>query len=343
LPTSTATTGFPRSRTTSPTTRCRRPRPIGSRISARWRWRCTIPTDRLFAGELVYTTAGDGTNRVYVSLQSDNEDNPATATAYDATVTYQKNDVVTSASIAYMSLIDLNLANTPASSPRPGHRAPPTRRPAVTGSDGVRYTSVGAGNIGNDPTTDGGVNWTNTGILTPWTIDFTAGTGSLKWRQIGGAEFPMGVGLSELNIIYPLGTGPSTQSTSRNIFKLPSGFLRIANQNPKPGTPPARRAVRLHLQRLGARERLSAHAETGPIPYRFVANVTDVARMDPMFCEGGPRASGWKSANRSRSRPAKLGTIAKIYDEWMSKARHANAIEQGPEDSPDDDFVTCRL
>jgi hypothetical protein len=73
-------------------------------------------TEAYSAGELVYTTAGDGTNRVYVSLQSDNEDNPATATAYDATVTYQKNDVVTSSAIAYMSLIDLNTANTPASS-----------------------------------------------------------------------------------------------------------------------------------------------------------------------------------------------------------------------------------
>jgi hypothetical protein len=36
---------------------------------------------QLFAGELVYTTPGDGTYRVYLSLQNGNADNPATATA----------------------------------------------------------------------------------------------------------------------------------------------------------------------------------------------------------------------------------------------------------------------
>ena len=70
-----------------------------------------------FTGELVYTTAGDGTYRVYQSLQSANSDVPGTATAYDATVTYFKNQVVTYLSVAYMSLIDLNKANTPSLAP----------------------------------------------------------------------------------------------------------------------------------------------------------------------------------------------------------------------------------
>src|SRR5258708_1947968 len=39
------------------------------------------------AGELVYTTAGRGTNRVFLSLQNGNTDNPATATAWSATAT----------------------------------------------------------------------------------------------------------------------------------------------------------------------------------------------------------------------------------------------------------------
>jgi hypothetical protein len=178
------------------------------------------------------------------------------------------------------------------------------------------------------------VNWTNTGILTPWTIDLHRGTGSLKWRQIGGAEFPMGVGLSELNIIYPLGTGPSTQATSRNIFLLPSGFLRIANQNPKPGTPWLGGPSGYTYNDWVLENGFLLSAETGPIPYRFVANVTDVARMDPMFCEMWAARIGLEVCEPLTQSTTKLGTIAKIYDEWHSKAVIANAIEQGPEDSP---------
>ena len=40
---------------------------------------------------------------------------------------------------------------------------------AVAGSDGIKYTSVGSGNIGNNPVGDSGANWTNTGILVAWT------------------------------------------------------------------------------------------------------------------------------------------------------------------------------
>src|SRR5262249_40441527 len=51
-------------------------------------------TTTYFTGELVYTTAGDGTVRVYQSRQNVNADNPSTATAWDATAVYFKDDVV---------------------------------------------------------------------------------------------------------------------------------------------------------------------------------------------------------------------------------------------------------
>lgn len=70
-----------------------------------------------YRGELVYTYTGDGTAKVYLSLENDNADNPATVTAYDATKTYRKDAVVVSASVNYQSLIDLNKGQTPASSP----------------------------------------------------------------------------------------------------------------------------------------------------------------------------------------------------------------------------------
>lgn len=298
-----------------------------------------------YVGELVYTTAGNGTSRVYLSLQSGNSDNPATATAYDATTVYMKNQVVTYLSVAYMSLIDLNSGNTPSSAPALWDAGTTYGAgDSVGGSDGVIYTSVGAGNIGNDPTIDGGVNWTSTGVLNPWTTVFVGGSGSDKWLLIGGAEFPYGVGLMSLNITYPLSIGPSNQAVARSIFKLPAGFLREASQNPKSGV----------TTWLGAPSGITYNdwvlengflltMDTGPIPYRFVTNVTDVSRMDPMFCEGLAARVAFEVCEALTQSTSKLGAIAKVYDEWMSQARTVNAIEQGTEESPDDSYVTCRL
>jgi hypothetical protein len=296
-----------------------------------------------FAGELVYTTPGDGTARIYLSLQSANEDTPGTATAYSATTVYSKNQVVTYSSVAYMSLINLNSGNTPSASPAAWAIGTTYGAgDAVAGSDGIKYTSIGAGNIGHDPTTDGGANWTNTGVLVPWTTVFVGGSGSIKWLQIGGAEFPGGVGLSTLDITYPLGTGPSSQSSSANIFKLPAGFLRFANQNPKQGATWLGSGNGVTYNDWVVENGWLLSAESGVIPLRFVANLTDVSRMDPMFCEGLAARVALEVCEPITQSTAKLATIAKVYDTFMTEARTVNAIEQGPDDPPQDDFLTVR-
>lgn len=296
-------------------------------------------------GELVYTTTGNGTALVYLSLQDNNEDDPATATAYDATAVYKKNQVVTYLSVAYMSLLDLNMANTPSLSPAAWDSGTTYGAAATaTGSDGVIYSSVGPGNLGNDPTTDGGVNWTSTGVMCPWTTVFVGGSGSDKWLLIGGTAFPNGVGLMALNITYPLGTGPSTQAVTKNIFKLPAGFLREASQNPKAAVTTFLGApTGIQYNDWVLENGFLLTNDTGPIPYRFVANVTDVSRMDPMFCEGLAARVALEVCELITQSTSKLGTIAKVYDVWIGDARTVNAIEQGSEQPPDDDYVSCRL
>lgn len=249
-----------------------------------------------YAGELVYTAAGDGTNRVYLSLQSGNSDVPATATTYSATTTYSKNEVVTYLGTPYMSLVDLNTGNTPASSP------------------------------------------------TQWTTTFVGGAGSVKWLQIGGAEFPFGVGLKTLNIVYPLGTGPTVQTASRYIYKLPAGFLRQASQNPGAGVTTWLGGPHgIMFQDFVFENGFLLTSQAGPIPFRFVANVTDVSRMDPMFCEGLAARVALEVCEPITQSTSKLAAIAKIYDIWVGEARTINAIEQGTEQPPDDDYVSCRL
>lgn len=295
-------------------------------------------------GELVYTAPGDGTSRTYMSLITGNSDVPSTSTPWAATSTYFKNQVVTYLSVAYMSLTDLNINQTPTASP--ANWAVGTTyalNALVNGSDGVTYKSLANGNVGNNPTTDAGVHWLNTGVLTPWTSVFVGGTGSLNWLQIGGAEFPNGVTLQTLNIIYPLGSGPITQSWSRNAYRLPAAFLRRAPDDPKAGS----------MSQLGVPSnnpqddynfegRYVTTFAAGPLMLRFVADLVDVSQMDPMFCEGLGARIGLEGCEFVTQSMEKKQAIASEYQKFMEEARTADSILVGPVEPPLDDFIACR-
>jgi hypothetical protein len=295
-------------------------------------------------GELVYTAPGDGTNKVFVSLQSNNSDNPATATPWDTTTTFFKNQVVTRTAVAYMSLIDLNTNQDPALAPALFNIATTYAAAAkVGGSDGMIYQSVGSGNVGNDPTIDGGAHWTNTGVLNPWSTVFIAGSGSDKWLQIGGTGFPAGVTLTKLNIIYPLTAGPPTQSTSKNAFLLPAGYLRKAPQNPKPGISPLGGPSGVVYDDWLIENGFLVSAQTGPITLRFVANFTDVSRMHTTFCEGLAARIALAICDAITQDKGQLELVAKIFKQWESDAITIDGIENDYTDPPDDDYVTVRL
>ena len=301
-------------------------------------------TQTYFSGELVYTAAGDGTYRVYLSLISANADNPATATAWDPTVTYGQNQVATFNSVAYMSLIALNLNQEPDLAP--ALWAIGTTYAAgnkVGGSDGVIYQSIGSGNVGNDPTLDGGVHWTNTGVLNPWTTVFTGGKGSLNWLEIGGAEFPNGVGLSGVSITYPIGAGPVSQSFTRNVYRLPNGFLRRAPEDPKAGS-------RSYLGAPGNAEYEDWNIEGGylvtadntPIILRFVADVTDVSRFDDMFCECLAGRISMEVCEPLTQSSAKVQVCKAAWQKAEADAITNNSIIVGSEEMPLDDWLAAR-
>lgn len=296
------------------------------------------------AGELVYTTAGDGTSRVFISLENANADNPATATAWSATVTYEKNQVITYLTVIYMSQIDLNLNQVPGTSPTTWSALTSYNiGNTVLGSDSIIYSSLGSGNTNHNPVTDGGLHWLTIGPA-PWTISFIGGAGSIKWRQIGGAEFPMGVGVVPLNFIYPIGSGPSTQTSSRNVFRLPANWLREAPQDPKAGSTSALGAPtnRLYNDWLYQGDYIVS-MQVDPIIYRFVADTVDVRRFDAMFCEGLACRIGYEVCEILTQSSTKKADIAKAYDEFMGWARTVNAIQAGSEEPPLDDYLAVRF
>lgn len=295
------------------------------------------------SGELVYTTPGDGTNKVYLSLIDGNTDNPATATAWSSATTYFKNQVVTFSSVAYMSLIDNNINQEPDLAPAlwaVGTTYSTGQK--VGGSDGMIYSSVGNGNVGNNPVGDGGVHWTNTGVLNPWTTVFTGGAGSVNWLEIGGSDFPNGVALSTLNIVYPLGAGPAPDTFSKNAFLLPAGFLRRAPQNPKTGLIPLGGPSGTYYDDWTIEGRFLISAETGPIPLRFVANITDVSKMHTMFCEGLSLRIGLEVVQPLTQSDGKAKEIAGKYEKFENAAKTIDGIENGWTEAPDDEFISVR-
>lgn len=305
----------------------------------------TTGTTAYYAGELVYTAPGDGTNRVYLSLINGNSDVPSTGTPWSSTGTYFKNQVVTYLSVAYMSLIDLNTNQTPSASPANWAIGTTYALNAlVNGSDGVTYKSLANGNVGNNPTTDAGVHWQNTGVLTPWTTVFVGGTGSLNWLQIGGAEFPNGVTLQTLAILYPLGAGPAYQTTTRNAFRLPASFLRRAPDSENTGLSVlgGPRGITYSTWMLEGRF-ITAPYTVGVISVRFVADLIDVTQMDPMFCEGLGLRLGLEGAEQVTQSSEKTQAIAGKYKKFRDDAATIDGIERGTEDDPDDDYVTVRL
>lgn len=295
------------------------------------------------SGELVYTTPGDGTNRVYMSMIDANADNPATATAWSATSTYYKNQVVTRTSVAYMSLIDLNINQDPALAPALWASGTTYASGAKVGaSDGMIYQSLSNGNVGNNPVTDGGVHWLNTGVLNPWTTVFVGGSGSVNWLQIGGTEFPSGVTLSRLNVAYPTGSGPSSQPSTKNIYVLPASYLRLAPQNPKPGFEWLGGPVGKAYNDWLIESMFLISSETGPITLRFCANITDVSRMHAMFCEGLAAKIGVEVCETLTQSSAKVQMLAAKYKEYMGRAKIVDAIEEGYDEQPDDTFIAVR-
>jgi hypothetical protein len=302
--------------------------------------------------------------------------NVTTPAAYSAIVTYAEGDVVTSASEVWISNDAGNLNNTPGPTSTfwtmvvdsklvtyPVYDAATTYDfNALVSYGGETWYSLAPGNIGNTPS-----------LASPYwvlyfgsrisqhhdaTLSYFAGEivhlagvtylslqndnddlpPSRKWRTLTGAT------LANLNFIYPVGTGPVTQSATRNVYFLPNGFLREAPQDPKAGS----------TSFLGAPSGLAYNdweyentyivtRSTDPIVFRFVANVSDVALMDPLFCEGLASRLALEVCEDLTQSGEKLQSIGAAYNRFMSEARVVNGIETGPTEPPEDDYISCRI
>ena len=249
---------------------------------------------------------------------------PTPVGEWQRTTTYSIGSFVMWNGTEFVSILNNNTTNPPNTSP--------TFWVPLAG--GTSYISLFDFNTGNPPAT----------TPTAWSSTFVLGPGNPQWLQIGGATFPAGVSVSSLQIIYPLGTGPSSQQRTRNLFRLPGNFLREAPQDPKAGS----------TSYLGAPSGLAytdweyedvyiVSGEVRPIIYRFVADTVDVTNMDAMFCEGLAARIGLEVCETLTQSAEKLKVIADMYNKFMTEARMVNGIETGSTQPADDDYILARL
>ena len=298
----------------------------------------TTGSTNYWTGELVYKPGvNPGSYNIFMSLENANTDVPDTATVWSSTVTYHGNDTVSYSGSQWRSLIEVNLNVVPADGPLPydaGTTYAATN--TVTGSDHFIYSSVGSGNIGNDPTTDAGVHWTNTGVPNAWSRSPAVGVSSTNWRLINAT-------MTTLQFSYPIGSGPQSQSDTRNVFRLPAGYLREAPQDPKAGSVTVAGAPSgLMYEDWDFEGNYIVSRDTGPFMFRFIADVTKVSAMDDMFCEGLALTIALAIARPLTNSAELIQTCASEYKLRMGEARTVNAIEVGPVEPPVDDWISCR-
>lgn len=249
------------------------------------------------------------------------------AVPYDSTTTYFTGDLVYISNgdgtyTVYRSLMQGN-AEGPATTD--AYDATKTyAKDQIVVFNAQNYISLVDLNLGNEPDTHAG-QWATTAL-----------SGSLQWVTAGGT-------LSQLNIVYPLTSGPLSQSSTRNVYPLPYGYLRKVSGDPKAG----------YLSLLGSPTNLVADdwlieppylvsACSTPIVLRYVADVANVATMDPMFCEGLGARIALEIAEPITQSSAKLQVIGQMYNRFMGEARMVSGIERGAVEPVLDDWIACR-
>lgn len=242
------------------------------------------------------------------------------------------------AGTTYASLIDFNLNNDPSLAPASWiNTASYSIGNQVAASNRLIYTSLINTNVGIDPTTDNGTNWTNTGVLTPWTTTDPFGNANILWIQLN-------VAIQDLNIVYPIGAGPANQSETRNVFRLPANFLRQAPQDPKAGSVSFLGApTGLMYDDWNLEGNYITSRQAQPILLRFVADLVDVAKFDDMFCELLGARIALEVVERLTNSDAKLAGIGQAYTKFGTEARTVNGIETGSAEPPEDEYISCRV
>lgn len=230
------------------------------------------------------------------------------------------------------------------------------------GSNGVAYISLVNTNLNHNPTSTTGfwavANTSNANTsyysgelvytLTSPVVVYISTVNNNQTNPITDTtgswyHFTVAPAIALINFIYPIGSGPSWDTFSKNVYQLPNGFLREAPQDPRAGV----------VAFLGGPAGLFPNDweyennyfttfNPGPIIYRFCADISDPSQFDPMFVEGFGARLGAETCEEITQSDEKLAKCNQIYTKFMSEARTVNGIETGPVEPPIDEYIAVR-
>ena len=251
--------------------------------------------------------------------------NSSSAGYYAGELAYVQTGAADSGSYqVYMSLTNYNV-DTPGTGTTWSATQQYNQDQIVTYSSTV-YISLTPVNIGNVPGSSAGI----------WAV-YSGTNADVNW-------LPVNVTLSDLFMIWPLGAGYTAQTTTRNAYPLPSGYVGPAPQNPKQG-------IMTFLGGPTGNNQPDWEFDDGfivttwsqPIIFRFVADITNVKKMDDMFCEGLAARTAIAVCKRLTGSTDLVAGIAQQYKLFMSEARIKNGIETGTTEPYEDEYVTIRV
>jgi hypothetical protein len=201
----------------------------------------------------------------------------------------------------------------------------------VVTSSSVLYQSLVTTNKGNTPASS----------PTKWTVTLTNGGGSNKWLKL---LLPV---LQPLVLAWPVGYGPVSDPLTRNLYRLPHGYLREAVQNPKIlglfGAPAYNAPLDWVLEGDYFSSRQFSMIAGSSISFRFGADVASVPTMDTLFCEGLAAATAMEVCEEITQSDSLLTRIMKQFEDTMGQARRVNAIEVGSNALAEDEYLLVRL
>lgn len=133
------------------------------------------------------------------------------------------------------------------------------------------------------------------------------------------------------------------QGRARNLFPLPNGFLRALAPDPKvEGTSTLSTSAALQQLDWQFEGNWLITNSAGPILLRFVADVSDVPSMDPMFCEGLATHIEYALCERVTGSNVKKQAAAAAYQKFIRDARRINWLEIGNTEPEEEEYELTR-
>jgi hypothetical protein len=155
-----------------------------------------------------------------------------------------------------------------------------------------------------------------------------APSGGSPWQNISGS----GAATTFLStaFVLPAGVGFTNNSLARNIFPLPNGFLRFtAPDQKRPNNPFLAASAAMRMQDWEPEGNYFVSSSTTPLLVRFIADVSDVLSMTPLFCETLAAFNGKELSEPLTQSQEKFQRIAAAFNDLFTTAEQINYLEIG--------------